>query len=163
MLALGDALGAMRGRTAGLALAVFEEFRLRLEHRLEGRLRRRGRDRLARGSGDGGSRRGGGGGHTFGLGGRGVDLGQHPADGDGRALLGGKRGHDAGGRGGHFDVDLVGRHVDERRTGVDPLAGLDAPLHDRTLGDGLAHFGEGHFDERFRHATAVRSAQRIPF
>jgi hypothetical protein len=40
-----------------------------------------------------------------------------------------------------FDVDLVGRHVDERLAFVNPLTDALTPLDDRAFGNGFPHFG----------------------
>ena len=54
----------------------------------------------------------------------------------------------SGGRGGNLRVDLVGRYLDERLVGLDPVAHLLQPPQHRALGDRLPHLGHGDLDAR---------------
>ena len=91
--------------------------------------------------------------------GGGIDLGEGGAD-QHRVALAGEHGfHQARGGGGHLDVDLIGRDVDEGGALLDPLPRFDAPFDDGALGHRLAHFGQGDAHDGFRHARAPCTAR----
>ena len=77
----------------------------------------------------------------------GVDARDHGRDRDGLALLHEDLDDRAGGRGRHLGVDLVGRDLDDRLVGLDPVADLLRPAADRAFRDADAHLGHDHVYE----------------
>jgi hypothetical protein len=70
--------------------------------------------------------------------------------------------HDPGGGRGHFGVDFIGRHFEQRLVLLDTLAGLLQPLADGAFGHALAKLGHldlGGHTTSFSGTPTAKSAQ----
>ena len=80
-----------------------------------------------------------------------VDFGEQRADGNRIARARMDLRDRAGGGRRNFDVDFVGRHVDQGVALGDVVADLPAPFDDGAFRDRLSHLGKGHVNHRVRH------------